>query len=333
MSRTYTVYAIGNAIMDMQLQLSEESFSKLGLTKGQMQLVGVDDQKALIERFHGLSLNQASGGSAANSVIAMAQLGSRVCYGCCLGKDYFGQSYSREMTDLGVVLDSAEVDGEPTGTCVVLITPDAERTMNTHLGASACYSDVHVSGEHLAQAEWLYVEGYLLASDNGRAAVKRAIQLAKAAGVKIAVTFSDVFIVNVFRDALEEVVEVCDLVFANLSEARAFTGESNEESVLAAMEEKCGFAVVTLSDKGAWVLCDGERYFAEPFSTHAIDDTGAGDMFAGGFLHAWTSGFGPRDAGRFAGFLASKVVAQLGPRLLCDVKELLRETTFLPAGH
>ena len=164
-------------------------------------------------------------------MIAVSQLGGNVAYGCLVGDDELGRFYFDEMQALGVSLHTPPISGEPTGTCVILITPDAERTMNTHLGASATFQVEHVTEDALKHAEWLYLEGYLFSTDGGRAAVRRAIDLAKKHSVKISLTFSDRFIVEVFGDALRAAVADCDLIFANEQEASAYVGVEQEAEI------------------------------------------------------------------------------------------------------
>lgn len=330
MDKSIDVYGIGNAIMDLQLQVSEEDFARLSLTKGGMSLVAVEEQEKLINEFHGLDINQASGGSAANTIIALAQLGSSVAYGCCIGKDDYGLYYQNEMKELNVTCDTEPLDGSVTGTCVVLVTPDAERTMNTSLGASANFSSSYVDEDKIRSAKWLYVEGYLFSSELGQEAVSTAIEYAKKHNTKIAVTFSDAFIVEVFRDALEKAVESADLVFANITEAKAYVGGEGAEEILAKFKKVAPSGAMTMSDEGAWVWDASGEYFQEPFKVLAKDETGAGDMFAGAFLHSLVHTDSLQESSRLACFLASKVVSQLGPRLNCDVAMLLEEKEFLP---
>ncbi len=322
------VYGLGNALMDLQLQITEDELVDLGLEKAAMKLVEVEEQKRLIGAFADRTVHRASGGSAANTMIAVSQLGGKSAYGCMLGDDDFGRAYAREMDGLGILLHTTPLFGQPTGTCVVLITPDAERTMNTHLGASASLDAAHVREEILARAKWLYVEGYLFSSSPGRNAVRKAVDLAKANGVKVAVTFSDGFIVDVFGESLREVVSKADLVFANLHEARKFTGEDAEDDIFAKLCSSAPNAVMTMSERGSRVYFSGQSAMIAPFLVHAVDDTGAGDMFAGGFLYGITHGLSGQDAGRLACFLASRVVSQMGPRLRGDVRTLLRDSEF-----
>ncbi len=320
--KKYGVYGIGNAIMDLQLQVTEEQFGKLGLTKGAFQLVETAQQERILSHFHHSKIHQASGGSAANTMIAISQLGGKTAYGCHVGLDDFGHSYVNEMKILGVDLHCLPDSGEKTGSCVILITPDAERTMNTHLGASAQFTDIHVSEEHLRQAEWLYIEGYLFSSTNGQAAVKRAVTLAKKHQVKIALTISDAFIVSAFREPLQSCIHEADLIFANIKEAESLVGEGTEEEIFSKYRKLVPHAIMTMSARGAWLSSEGEVFHVPAVKTHAIDETGAGDMFAGAFLYGITHNLSAKRSAEVACLLASKVVSQLGPRLGGEVREL-----------
>lgn len=322
MSKKFDVYGIGNALVDVQFQVAEQALQDLSLDKGGMQLADSAGQNRLLQYCSNLSPNRASGGSAANSMIAVSQLGGNVAYGCLVGDDDLGHFYFDEMQALGVSLRTQPIGGEPTGTCVILITPDAERTMNTHLGASATFRVEHVTEDALKQAEWLYVEGYLFSTDGGRAAVLRAIDLAKKHNVKISLTFSDRFIVDVFGDALRTAVADCDLIFANEQEAGAYIGA--EKDIFSHFQKSAPNVILTRSEKGVLGTFGGSPFRADAFPVQAVDATGAGDMFAGAFLYAITHGFTAEDAARLSCFLSSKVVSQLGPRLQGDVKALIQ---------
>lgn len=326
--RKFDVYGVGNAIMDLQLRVSDEDLDRFKLVKGGMKLVEVSEQQDIIEYFYAHDVNQASGGSAANTAIAIAQLGGRVGYGCMVGDDGFGKFYQGEMANLGVSLHVKPRERESTGTCVILITPDAERTMNTHLGASSNFGPEHVSEEHIADARWLYVEGYLFSSEKGQQVVSKAIKVAKRSQTRIAVSFADGFIVDAFREPLSAAVAQADLIFANRNEAAAFAREDDEIRSFAALKSACPNVAMTLHERGARVFYAGEEFFIPAVKTNAIDTTGAGDMFAGGFLYGLTRGWKADKAAELACFLASKVVSQIGPRLNCDVKKLMEMTAL-----
>lgn len=319
MSKEFAVYGLGNGIMDLQLSVDDNEFSRLGLRRGSMNLVDTKEQADLLSRFKGHEVHQASGGSAANTIIALAQLGGKAVYGCLLGDDSFGKFYADEMQKLGVELYTRAVAGATTGSSVILITPDAERTMNTHLGVSAELSAEHVSSRYVKESEWIYLEGYLFSAPGGRAAIRQALKYASKSGTRAALTFSDTFIVNGFREALSEALNQCELVFANLSEAAVFVEENDEEKVFEKLKNVAPNVIMTMSERGVKLRFDGLDYSLPAYETQAVDDTGAGDMFAGGFLYGIAHGLGAEDSARLAAYLASRVVSQLGPRLSGDL--------------
>ena len=308
-------YGIGNAIVDLQAQVDESVISELGLEKGSMKLVDTDEQAKLLKAISGVQIHQSSGGAAANSMIAIAQLGGQVGYGCIVGDDQRGDFYLEEMRELGVTIQNSPVAGLPTGTSLVLVTPDGERTMNTHLGATSGFSKEHVNIELLARSEWLFIEGYLFASENGQKAITTAIEAAKKSGVKILVTLGDTFIPEVFGDAVNNAIAAADLVIANAGETQALTKQENEAKAFEALKKLCPNSVMTLSEKGAWVHWQGEEVRVPATPVAVVDATGAGDMFAGSFLYAITKKKTPLEAAKLGCLMASKVVGQLGARL------------------
>lgn len=308
-------YGIGNAIVDLQAQVDEETITRLALDKGSMQLVDTDRQAMLVGAIAGTKLYQSSGGAAANSMIAIAQLGGQVGYGCIVGDDERGDFYLEEMRELGVTIKNKPVSGLPTGTSLVLVTPDGERTMNTHLGATSGFSEEHVNLDLLTSASWLFIEGYLFASPNGQKAIATAINEAKKAGVKVLVTLGDAFVPEVFSGPVNDAIASADLVIANTGEIKALTKEESEERAFQALKKLCPNSVMTLSEKGAWVYWNGEEVRVPAIATTVVDATGAGDMFAGSFLYAITKNKSPIEAAKLGCLMASKVVAQLGARL------------------
>ncbi len=319
--RNYNVYGIGNAIIDIQLQISEEVFQTLGLEKGAMSLVDTEEQLALLSKFPETELNKVSGGSAANSMIALAQLGGKAAYGCLIADDEMGKFYATEMKDLGITVYTTPTEGGDTGTSVILITPDAERTMNTYLGVSAEFGPEHVSSRLVGESEWLFIEGYLFSTPRGQEAVKKALSYAGKRGTKVAVVFSDGFIVDVFGEHLRAAVKYSDLIMANFNEASRFTGESEEEKIVEALKDSAPSFVLTKGKDGARVFFDGQDVSIKPVPTKAIDETGAGDMFAGAFLYGVSNGLSLEDSGNLASRLASKIVSQLGPRYSGDLSK------------
>jgi len=327
----YQVYGIGNAIMDYQVVISEEEFKKFDVEKGSMQLVPTDVlNQMLADLPAGTEIKRSSGGSGANTIISLAQLGHSVAYGCIVGDDEVGESYLGELKELGVSTFNDPIADGQTGRSLVMITPDAERTMNTCLGITSTFDLQHVSEEVIKNSEWIYVEGYLFATPEGQRAALHAVKLAKQYNTKIAVTFSDGFIVEAFRDALHEVASNSDLLFANKNEALKFTKTTDPIEAFRELRTlSSGGVALTLSDKGALVGFGKDTAEVESYPVTAIDDTGAGDIFAGGFMHGLVKGLNVQDSAKIACYLAGRVVSQYGARINGDLHEILLKSQIL----
>lgn len=327
----YQVYGIGNAIMDYQVAVSEEVFSGFKVEKASMQLVDSDVLNQMLSELPTSSeIKRSSGGSGANTVISLAQLGHSVAYGCIVGDDEVGESYIGELKELGVSTFNNPVAGGQTGRSLVMITPDAERTMNTCLGITSSFDAQYVTEDAIKESQWIYIEGYLFATPEGQRAALHALKLAKQHQTKVAVTFSDGFIVEVFGDALAEVAKASDLIFANKNEALKFTKKSDPVEAfreLRAMSQ--GGLAVTLSEKGAMVAYGDDTADVESYPVTAVDDTGAGDMFAGGFLDGIIRGLDVRDSAKIACYLAGRVVSQYGARIHGDLRDLVDKSQIL----
>lgn len=322
MTKKYDLYAIGNALVDMEYEVHDEFFNKHKIDKGLMTLVDEDRQNYLLDALGTAPKKQQCGGSAANTVIAAAQFGAKTYYSCKVAKDPIGNFYYQDLLDNGVHSNLMHQDREEgiTGKCLVLITPDAERSMNTYLGITSTISKVQVDPEAIRHSKYMYMEGYLVASPTGREAAVHARRIAEAAGVKTALTFSDVNMVKFFKEGLREMIgDGIDLLFCNESEALAYT---DVDDIMMAREKLKNVAktfVITRGENGA-VIFDGESFIEiEPFPTKAIDTNGAGDMYAGAFLYAITHHHSFSSAGKLASMSASKVVAQFGPRLKTEI--------------
>ena len=314
------IHGIGNAIMDLQVHGTEEDLNHFDLEKASMTLADTELQTKVIQKLTDSNIHRTSGGSAANTMIALAQLGIPCSYSCVVGDDQFGKEYLAEMKEIGVELSSRVQEADKTGTCVVIITPDAERTMVTNLGASALFSAEDIDEECIKSSNWVYIEGYLFSSETGQESIEKTIALAKAHDTKIAITFSDGFIVDVFGEPLKKAVAQADLIFANLNEAQAFTGKQQEDEVFGALKEAAPHVVMTKGADGARIYYEGEESHIDAVPAEAVDDTGAGDIFAGAFLYGINRGKSGTAAGALACELASRIVSQLGPRLSGDIK-------------
>src|SRR6516162_6834059 len=203
--REFQLYGLGNALVDIFIDLSDAEFASLGFERGSMRLVGPAEQKALLERCEGREPRLVSGGSVANSVIAFSQLGGQAAFLGCVGDDRYGLFYKAEFDELGVDIGNPVLVGQTTGTCACLLTPDAERTMRTCLAVSSHLAARHVDEERLKNSDWLFIEGYVFANpETGQGAIREAVRLAKQHGTKVAVTCSEAFVVQAFGDAFYE---------------------------------------------------------------------------------------------------------------------------------
>ena len=315
---SFHVYGIGNALVDMEFEVTPEFLKEHGVEKGLMTLVDEDRQMELLNKLDDHQHKRTCGGSAANTVIASAQLGAKSFYSCKVATDETGDFYWTDLQSNGVHsnLEAGRFDGI-TGKCMVFVTPDADRTMNTYLGITATFSKDQIVEEHLLSSEWVYLEGYLVTGDTGKAAAIHARNLAQANGKKVALTFSDPGIVGYFKDGFKEIMgdKKLDLLFCNGEEALSYTGASNIEEAYKALKEVAHTFAITLGAKGALIYDGEDKIYIVGQKVDAVDTNGAGDLFAGSFLYAITHGYSYGEAGHFACNCASKLVTQFGARL------------------
>jgi len=320
--KAFQLYGLGNALVDIFVEVSDEEFATLGFERGSMRLVELAEQKQLLARFHDHEPRLVSGGSVANSVIAFSQLGGEAAFNCCVGDDRYGLFYKSEFDQLGVDIGNPIVVDENTGTCACIITPDAERTMRTCLAVSSHLSARHVDEARLRDSEWLFIEGYLFANANtGQEAIRQSIRLARKHGVKVALTCSDAFVPQVFGEAFREALQQTDLLFCNASEACAITGAADAEQAFSLLTAKVPSVVVTDGANGVFIRHAGTVAHVPAFACTPVDLTGAGDMLAGAFLYGLTHQVRPDKAARAACFLAMKVITQFGARLHHGVRD------------
>lgn len=319
MKKKYHVYGIGNALVDKEFEVSDDFFEHENIQKGLMTLVDGESQETLLQRLmqrFGLK-KRAGGGSAANTMYAISQFGGNTYYSCKVASDEFGDFYVQELGDHNIHTNlSQNRDYGTTGKCLVMVSPDAERTMLTYLGISEKLSPADLDPEAIMAAEYVYLEGYLVTSPTGRQACVEARKIAEANGVKTSLTLSDPAMVQFFRGGLEEMLgDGVDLLFANDVEAKAWSGQDDIEAAILGLGSIAKTAVVTLGSEGAAVLSGGKVIRIAPTPTKAIDTNGAGDMFAGAFLYGITHGYDHATAGRLASIAASTTVSHFGPRL------------------
>ena len=324
----YDIYGIGNALVDIVTEVSDDFLETHEVEKGLMTLVDAERQLQLVEAIDIHNSNMQCGGSAANTVIAASQFGSQTYYSCLVAGDEMGHFYLRDLRENGVStnLVEHELPGGVTGKCLVMTTPDASRTMNTFLGITSSFSKVQVDPDALRQSKYTYLEGYLVTSDNGLEAMLHARDLARGNGVKTALTFSDPSMVKYFNEQMHKVTDGgVDLLFCNEEEAMLFTETGEIHEAREKLKQVARKFAITQGANGA-MLWDGDTFIdIEPYAVKALDTNGAGDMFAGAFLYGITKGHSFIESGKIASLASSKVVAQYGPRLKKDQsKEILR---------
>lgn len=327
--KKYHVYGIGNALVDLEFKVSEEFIKEHEVQKGLMTLVDEETQERLIGAINHDETIRKSGGSAANTVMAVSQFGGKAFYSCKVSNDEFGDFYLSDLSEAGIEtnLDQKKRKDGITGKCLVMITDDADRTMNTFLGITTDLSVNEVDEAAIKDSEYVYLEGYLVTSATALEAMKLTKKIAEDNGVKTSITLSDPSIVEYFKAQFQDVIGASvDLLFCNEEEAKKFTGKDDLMEAREALKKDAKRFVITQGANGAMIF-DGDTFIdIEPYETKAVDTNGAGDMFAGAFLYGLTHGLGYAGSGKLASLASSKIVAQYGPRLKWhEVQEILNQ--------
>lgn len=333
----YDVMAIGNALVDHEYVLSDAALEETELTKGNMTLAGIEEQQQLLAYFQLAQIapsKQAGGGSAANTMYAFASLGGKPFYACRVGDDDQGAFYLRDLHEAGVATSDKSIhEGGVTGSCVVAVTEDGERTMQTYLGTSSDIVADNVDFDALTQADWLYLEGYLAMSEGIQPAMTQLRQQAGIHNAKIAVSFADPAVVKFAKDGLLNMLgNKVAVIFCNSEEAKLFTDKKQVKAAARALLEHCQIAVVTDGEKGAVIAHkpDAESEIvvhdiATPVVANVIDTNGAGDNYAGAFLYALSQQYTLPECGHLASEVSAQVIQQFGPRLMPqDYKEIAK---------
>lgn len=323
------VYGVGNALVDIQARISDQVLGELGFAKGLMTLVDEDTQIKVLKALEGVEITRCAGGSAANTIMGIADFGGKAAYAGKVGFDEIGEFFLKDMRTMGVSIDVPPGDGQ-SGTCVVLITPDAQRTMLTHLGVSATIGPEDISENEIKQAKYIYVEGYLFAGTVTKSAALKAIAIAKDHGVKVAFTVSDPFLIHHYRNEFWELIQSqVDLLFCNLEEAKALTTFDDPIECAREIHKHAENVAMTLGANGSILMHQNEVIPIEGVPVNAIDTTGAGDMYAAGILYGITTGLSWKQSGHLASHAAARIVGQLGARLQkrftqAEVQDLLK---------
>lgn len=316
------IIGLGNALADILTRIeSDDTLEKLGFGRGSMNLVGRDIHEHISTATSGLDHTIVSGGSAANTMRGLARLGVPSSYIGKIGPDTVGDFMKNEMKSLGLHPQLIEAE-TPTGRCMVLISPDGERTMATFLGAAVELAPDEITPHMFDGYDILHIEGYLVQNHD---LIRKAVQKAKAAGLMISLDMASYNVVEENLEFLTGLVrDYVDLVFANEEEARVFTGKEPEEAVLK-IGELCKIGVVKVGEKGSLIIRDGVVTGIDAIPAEVIDTTGAGDLYATGFLYGLSKGLTLAECGAIGSLVAAKAIETIGPTLTEDRLDQIRE--------
>ena len=324
---TYHLYAIGNALVDTEYEVSDAQLQAAGVEKRHMTLIDAARRTELLKHVLSVASHRTGGGSAGNTVVALAQFGGKAFYSCRVADDELGDFYTKDLLSHGVAtnLTHTKAPSGQTGSCMVMVTPDAERSMSTFLGATADIDETALHPHDIVKAQVYYMEGYLAASPTGLAAAVKGRAIAKAAGVKLATTLSDMSMINFCRTGLDAMVgNDLDFLFCNEEEAQVWCGSKDMATMCQQLGRQAHTVCLTRSAKGCLVIEAGQITEVPAAQVKAIDTNGAGDMFAGAFLYAVTHGFSHAQSAWLANQAAGQVVSQYGNRLSQDQMDALK---------
>jgi sugar/nucleoside kinase (ribokinase family) len=314
----YDLYAIGNALVDSEYEVSDAQLKSMGVDKRHMTLIDTPRRAQLLEHVKALTPRQTGGGSAGNTVVALAQLGGKAFYSCKVAHDALGDFYVKDLQARGVDtnLNHTRASEGQTGSCLVLVTPDAERSMCTFLGVSAELDDAALHPKDIEKSKIYYMEGYLAASPTGLAAALKGRQIAREAGVALALTLSDVSMIQFCKAGLDAMLgDGVDYLFCNQEEAQVWCGSQDLNVVKETLKKLAKMVCLTRGPDGSEIITAQDSWHVPAEKVQAIDTNGAGDMFAGAFLYAITRGYSPDQAANLGNHAAAAVVSQHGNRL------------------
>ena len=325
----YDVYGLGNALLDLEFEVSPEVLQNLGIDKGVMTLLDQASQNKILSHLNGSEQKRSCGGSAANTLIAISQFGGKAFYSCKVANDEPGKFYAQDLLNCGVETNLAHHQPESgvTGKCLVFVTPDADRTMNTFLGISANFTEAELVPEAIANSQYTYIEGYLVSGEHSKQAAIKAREIAQAAGKKVAFTLADLNMVKFFKPGLLEIIgSGVDFLFTNESEALAIADTEDLDTAIVYLKTLARGFALTRGPQGSIIFAGEKLIEIEPFPVKAIDTVGAGDMYAGAFLYGITNGMTYGEAGRLGSLASATLVTSLGARLATEkTRSLLKE--------
>ena len=320
--KKYQVVGIGNAMVDVLAHAPDAFLAEAGVQKGIMQLIDMPRAVDLYARIG--PAKEISGGSAANTIAGIAQLGGRTAYVGKVKDDQLGAIFAHDLRAQGADYTTpfaAKTALQETGRCIILVTPDGERSMNTYLGVTEFLSPADIFDDQMAQADWIYLEGYRFDGPQSHQAFAKAIAACKGAGGRVSITLSDPFCVERHRDAFRTMIRNdVDLLFANRAELLSMYQTDDLNAALASAARDVGIVACTEGENGAQVVCGGDRWHVPAIATRMVDATGAGDLFAGAFLWGLTNGYELETCGRMGCIAASEIISHIGARPEADLR-------------
>ena len=313
----FDLLGIGNALVDVEVRVEDKFIEKNSLVKGGMTLSSIENQKKILKELNDLSVKISSGGSAANTAHGLSVLGGKAYYLGRVANDKYGKYYTEDMQSCGVEFSGIGNELSDTGTCVVLVTPDGERTMLTHLGASSSLHHGDINEKIIEDSTMVYIEGYLWTGEETRKAAEKLAQIAKINNIPIAFTLSDAFVVNNFKKQLTNfILKDVDILFCNDIEAKAMIETEDVQEAFNGLKEMSQTIFVTRGERGSWASSPTEeKVTVNVFPTKVVDTTGAGDLFAAGALYGIIRNYSLKESAILGSHCASEVVSHMGGRM------------------
>ncbi len=329
--KKFQVVGIGNAMVDVLARAEDAFLAEAGVQKGIMQLIDMDRAVDLYSRVG--PAKEISGGSAANTIAGIAHLGGRTAYVGKVKDDQLGAIFAHDLRAQGAVYETAlapKSEEAETGRCIVIVTPDGERSMNTYLGVTEFLSSDDIDTDQMAQAEWIYLEGYRFDGPESHAAFAKAIDACKGAGGRVSITLSDPFCIERHRDAFRDMIrDHVDLLFCNRAEMLSMYQTEDFDGALAQAASDVAIVACTDSEHGVHILADDQRWHVPAVPTDIVDATGAGDLFAGAFLWGLSNGHDLEVCGKMGNLAASEVISHIGARPEADLNAIFKAQGLL----
>jgi len=331
--KAFQVVGIGNAMVDVLARADDAFLAEAGIEKGIMQLI---DMERAVSLYGAIGpAKEVSGGSAANTIAGIAHLGGRTAYVGKVKDDQLGAIFAHDLRAQGAVYETtfAPKDAvDETGRCLIVVTPDGERSMNTYLGVTEFLTPDDIDENQMADAEWIYLEGYRFDGPESHAAFAKAIGACKASGGRVSLTLSDPFCVGRHRDAFRAMIQAdVDLLFCNRAEMLSMYETDDFDAALTKAASEVAIVACTDAENGAHVLSGDQRWHVPAQTVQIVDATGAGDLFAGAFLWALTHGYLLDDCARVGNIAAAEIISHIGARPEADLKTLIAQAGLAPA--